>query len=50
MTVGLGLDDPSYPEDDRGTGSIGLNESEIQDVIDGFGMNMGRVNAFFSGG
>jgi len=50
IAVGLGLDGPSYPEDDRVTGSIGLNESEIQGVIDGFGMKMERVNALFAGG
>ena len=48
MEIGLGIDDPSYPEDDRVARSVGLQLSEIQGVIDGFGRKMDRVNALFN--
>ncbi len=48
MEIGLGADDPSYPEDDRVSRSVGLQPSQIQGVIDGFGRKMDRVNALFS--
>jgi HD-like signal output (HDOD) protein len=48
MEVGLGIDDPSYPEDDRVGRSVGLQLSQIQGVVDGFGRKMDRVNALFS--
>lgn len=50
MEIGLGVDDSSYPEDERVARSLGLNESEIQGVIDGFGRKMERVNALFAVG
>ncbi|MBR9986376.1 MAG: HDOD domain-containing protein [Desulfosarcina sp.] len=48
MEIGLGIDDPSYPEDDRVARSVGLQLSQIQGVMDGFGGKMDRVNALFS--
>ena len=48
MEIGLGVDDPSYPEDDRVARSVGLQLSQIQRVIDDFGKKMERVNALFS--
>ncbi len=48
MEIGLGSDDPYYPEDQRIAMSLGLNESELQVVIDGFGRKMERVNALFA--
>ena len=50
MEIGMGVDDPSYPEDGRVARSLGLNESAIQGVIDGFDNKMERVNALFSAG
>ncbi|MBC2713100.1 MAG: HDOD domain-containing protein [Desulfosarcina sp.] len=50
MEIGLGADDPFYPEDERVARSLGLNESEIQGVIDDFGRKMERVNALFAAG
>lgn len=47
MKIGMGVDDPSYPEDERVARSLGLNESQIQDVLDGFGLKLERVNALF---
>ena len=47
MEIGLGVDDPSYPEDDRVSRSVGLQLSQIQGVIDGFGSKMDRVNTLF---
>lgn len=48
MEIGLGVDDPSYPEDDRVSRSVGLQSSQVQGVVDGFGRKMDRVNALFS--
>ncbi len=48
MEIGLGVDDPSYPEDDRVSRSVGLRQSQVQGVVDGFGGKMDRVNALFS--
>lgn len=50
MEIGLGVDDPYYSEDQRVARSLGLNESEIQGVIDGFDRKMERVNALFAVG
>jgi len=47
LEIGLGVDDPSYPEDDRIARSVGLHIKQIQGVIDGFGNKMDRVNALF---
>jgi HD-like signal output (HDOD) protein len=47
MNIGLGVDDPSYPEDQRVSKSLGLNRSQIQDVLDVFGRKIERVNALF---
>lgn len=47
MEIGLGVDDPYYPEDERVARSLGLDESEIQGVIEGFDRKMDRVNALF---
>ncbi len=48
MEIGLGVDDPFYPEDDRVARSVGLQLSQIQGVMDGFGRKMDRINALFS--
>ena len=48
INIGLGVDDPYYPEDDRVARSIGLQFSQIQGVIDGFGSKIDRVNAIFT--
>jgi HD-like signal output (HDOD) protein len=48
MEIGAGVDDPSYPEDERVARSLGLSESDIQLVIKGFGEKMERVNALFA--
>ena len=48
MEIGLGIDDPSYPEDDRVARSVGLQRSQIQEIVDGFGSKMDRVNALFT--
>ena len=50
MEIGLGVDDPSYPEDDRVARSVGLHPPQIQGVIDGFGRKMDRVNLLFTNG
>lgn len=47
MQIGLGVDDPSYIEDERVVDSLGLKESEIQGALDGFGRKMERLNALF---
>jgi HD-like signal output (HDOD) protein len=47
MEIGLGADDPFYSEDERVGSSLGLNEVQIQGVIDGFSRKMERVNALF---
>ena len=47
MEIGLGIDDPSYPEDNRIARSVGLHISQIQGVIDGFSTKMDRINALF---
>lgn len=47
MQIGLGVDDPSYSEDEQVVDSLGLKESEIQGAIDGFGRKMERLNALF---
>jgi HD-like signal output (HDOD) protein len=47
MEIGLGIDDPSYPEDNRIARSVGLHASQIQGVIDGFSTKMDRINALF---
>jgi hypothetical protein len=36
-----GVDDPSYPEDERVVRSLGLDDSQIQGVIDNFGRKDG---------
>jgi hypothetical protein len=48
MQIGLGLDDSSYPEDERVARSIGLDEAAIQSAIDSFEMKMERVNALLT--
>jgi len=48
MEIGLGVDDPSYSEDVRIARSVGLQLSQIQGVIDGFGRKMDRVNTLFA--
>jgi HD-like signal output (HDOD) protein len=47
MEIGLGADDPFYLEDERVGSALGLNEIQIQGVIDRFGRKMERVNALF---
>jgi hypothetical protein len=47
MQIGIGVDDPFFIEDERVSRSLGLTESQIQNVIDGFGRKMERVNALF---
>jgi len=48
MKIGLGVDDPSYPEDVRAALSIGLDISQFQGVIDGFDRKFERINALFT--
>jgi HD-like signal output (HDOD) protein len=48
LEIGLGVDDPSYPEDERVVRSLGLDDSRIQGVIDNFGLKMERINALFN--
>lgn len=48
MEIGLGVDDSFYSEDERAGRSLGLDETQIQGVIDDFGMKMERVNALFN--
>lgn len=47
MEIGPGVDDPSYAEDERVAQSLGLKDTEIQRVIDGFGRKMERVESIF---
>lgn len=47
MEIGLGVDDPSYPEDERVARSLGLDDSRIQGVMDAFSMKMERINVLF---
>ena len=48
MEISLGVDDPSFSEDDRVARSLGLKISQIQGVIDGFDRKMDRINALFA--
>jgi HD-like signal output (HDOD) protein len=48
LEIGLGVDDRSYPEDERVVRSLGLDASRIQGVIDNFGLKMERINALFN--
>lgn len=48
MEIGLGVDDAYYPEDERVSRSLGLDDGQIQGVIDDFGRKMERVNVLFS--
>jgi HD-like signal output (HDOD) protein len=47
MEIGLGVDDSSYPEDDRIVRSVGLQKTQIQGVVDGFGNKIDRINVLF---
>lgn len=47
MDIGVGVDDPFYPEDERVARSLGLNEFEIQGVMDDFERKMERLNSLF---
>ena len=48
LEIGLGVDDRSYPEDERIVHSLGLDDSRLQGVIDNFGIKMERVNTLFN--
>jgi HD-like signal output (HDOD) protein len=48
LEIGPGVDDRSYPEDERVVRSLGLDDSRIQGVIDNFGLKMERINALFN--
>jgi HD-like signal output (HDOD) protein len=48
LEIGPGVDDRSYPEDERAVRSLGLDASRIQGVIDNFGIKMERINALFN--
>jgi hypothetical protein len=48
LEIGPGVDDRSYPEDERVVRSLGLDASRIQGVIDNFGIKMERINALFN--
>jgi HD-like signal output (HDOD) protein len=48
LEIGPGVDDQSYPEDERVVRSLGLDDSRIQGVIDNFGLKMERINALFN--
>jgi HD-like signal output (HDOD) protein len=50
MQIGVGVDDSTYVEDVRVAQSLGLKESQMQRVIDGFGAKMARVSALFDVG
>lgn len=50
MEIGLGVDDASYPVDERISLTLGLIDSDIQGVIDGFDSKIARVNELFSVG
>jgi len=47
LEIGLGVDDQSYPEDERVVRSLGLDDSKIQGVIDNFGIKMERISVLF---
>ena len=47
LAIGVGVDDPSYVEDERMGRSLGSTEAEIKQVIDGFGHKLERVNTLF---
>ena len=47
MQIGLGVDDPFYLEDERVSRSLGFSETQIQGVLDDFGLKMERVNTLF---
>lgn len=48
MEIGQGVDDPTYPEDERALRSLGLDDSAIQTIMDQFEGKMGRVEALFA--
>jgi HD-like signal output (HDOD) protein len=48
MGISRGFDDPTYPEDERVLQSLALNESVIQQVMDGFSAKMSRLEALFA--
>ncbi|MFO7713066.1 HDOD domain-containing protein [Desulfosarcina sp.] len=50
LEIGKGVDDQSYPEDQLIGRSLGLQDSVIQGVIDGFGMKLDRINALLNAG
>ena len=50
MKIGLGVDDPSFQEDERVARSLGLGESDFQGIMDGFGRKNDRIKALFEVG
>ena len=47
MKIGLGVDDPTYPDDERVAHAMGLNETDLQKVMDGFLVKIEQVNELF---
>jgi HD-like signal output (HDOD) protein len=47
MKIGLGVDDPTYPHDERVAHAMGLNETDLQKIMDGFLVKIEQVNALF---
>jgi HD-like signal output (HDOD) protein len=48
MQIGLGVDDAYYTEDELARKSLGLSETLVQGVIEGFGRKMERVQTLFN--
>jgi HD-like signal output (HDOD) protein len=48
LGIARGIDDDTYPEDERIAKSLGLSEAAINDVIDRFNAKLARVDALFS--
>lgn len=48
MGIAVGIDDDSYPEDERIARSLGLNEAAITEVMEHFNAKLTRVEALFS--
>ncbi|PIE66976.1 MAG: hypothetical protein CSA23_06195 [Deltaproteobacteria bacterium] len=47
MKIGLGVDDPTYPDDERVAHAMGLNETDLERVMNEFRAKSERVNALF---
>jgi HD-like signal output (HDOD) protein len=47
MEIGLGADDPTYPDDERVAHAMGFNDSDLQGVMDGFSAKIDRITSLF---